>query len=111
MSASTLDSGFHYEIAEEFHRLNRAETYYDVSIAKMDGAIIKLTLDDFVQCYSAAQAAQVALSLFEALGAMKKSRSNHSTGMDDSLQKNSYEDAFSRFAQGERPIKKNWKGI
>lgn len=101
-----MDSEFHYEIAEEFHCVNRAEAFYDVSIARMDGAIIKLELDDFVKCYSADQAAQVARSLFEALGAMKKARLSLAIGIDDTSRKSSYEDAFENFAQDERIINK-----
>ncbi|MGY3173838.1 hypothetical protein ACVWYU_003241 [Pseudomonas sp. TE12234] len=103
MSAATIGSEFRYEITEEFNWLNDVEDFYEASIATMDGSVITLALDDFVQRYTPAQAAQVTRCLFEALGAAQTVRPYLCSSGDEALRKNSYEDAFDHFAQDPRP--------
>ncbi|VVO76713.1 hypothetical protein [Pseudomonas fluorescens] len=103
MSAATTGSWLPYEIAEEFHWLSCAEESYEASIATMDASVIKLTLDDFVQCYTQAQAAQVTRCLFEAIGVAQTVRPCLCSSGEDALRKNSYENAFDHFVQDPRP--------
>ena len=107
MGASTVGCGFKYEISEEFYWLNYVDEIYQASIATTDGTIIRITLDDFVQCYTSAQAAEVARCIFEALAAIKKARSDLPSLAKDAVKRNSYEDAFNHFAHDKLPTTKS----
>lgn len=63
-----------YEVCEDFHRVEYINEFYEASIARMDGEIIKMTFDDFAHFYTANQTTEVARSIFEALSVMKEAR-------------------------------------
>lgn len=98
MSASVVGNGFTYEISEEFHWLDYVDEFYDASIGTKGCEIIRLSLDDFVQFYTASQAAEIARCLFEALATIKHARPDLSLCVADGVRKNAYEDAFDQFS-------------
>ncbi|MNF73823.1 hypothetical protein D3C84_558340 [compost metagenome] len=85
-----------YEVCEDFHRVEYINEFYEASIARMDGEIIKMTLDDFAHVYTTSQATQVARSIFEALSVMKEARLAGCSPIDVVTQ-NEYEKVFDKF--------------
>jgi hypothetical protein len=70
--------------------------FYEASVARMNGEIIKMTLDDFAHIYNANQATEVARSIFEALSVMKEARLAGCSPIDAETQ-NEYEKVFDKF--------------
>ena len=88
-----------YEISEEFQRVEPTTEYYELTIGTMDRKIIKIGFDDFVQPFTAKQAAEVARCIFEALSVMKESRLSRPSSIDEALAAE-YEKAFNKFVAG-----------
>ncbi|WP_454865974.1 hypothetical protein [Pseudomonas umsongensis] len=95
-----------YEISEEFQRVEPTTEYYELTIDTMDRKIIKIGFDDFVQPFTAKQAAEVARCIFEALSVMKESRLSRPSSIDDALEAE-YEKVFNKFVAGNSARSKN----
>lgn len=97
MSASAAGNEFTYEVIGQFHWLDYVDELYDASIETKGGEIIRLSLDDFVQSYTAPQAAEVARCLFEALATIKHASPDLTLCVADGIRRNAYEAAFDQF--------------
>jgi hypothetical protein len=88
-----------YETSEEFQRVKPINEYYELTIGTMDGKIVKMGFGDFVQAFTAKQAAEVARCIFEALSVMKETRLSRPSSIDEGLSYE-YEKAFNKFVAG-----------
>ncbi|WP_047528811.1 hypothetical protein [Pseudomonas sp. 11/12A] len=105
MSTNSINVGGHvdtstirpaYEVCEDFHRVEYTNVFYEASIARMDGEIIKITFDEFAHVYTANQATEVARSIFEALSVMRETRLAGCSTFD-AVAPNEYEEVFDKF--------------